>query len=132
MTSTERPKTAAEATARLHSVFDDIQSIVGGTWHVEDDSPPAPCTIAGGGDGVSSKTFRYTQEPVDRKAAFAQVKEKWQKDGYALTEREETDAAPMLRLFATTPDGQELQFSAADISMTLEGRSACAPDTGEK
>lgn len=127
--SLDHPKSSWEAIATLHSIFDGVEPIVGGTWHAMDDSPSYPCTLPNGAEGVFQSNYRYVELQVDRKAMFDLVKEKWEKDGYKLSAREDHDAAPMLRLFATTPAGEEVQFTAADNSMTLSGESVCAPDS---
>ncbi|MEA9983990.1 MULTISPECIES: hypothetical protein [Subtercola] len=121
--------TPDEAIAALAGSFDEVEPLVGGTWQKLDDPAPRACEQPGGQPGIRFNAYRFSEEPVaDRQHAFDLVSAHWHSLGYALTSREETVAAPILRLFATTPDGRNLQFSAADAALTLEGLSACVTD----
>jgi hypothetical protein len=121
----ETTMTPDQAKAALAQTFDDIEALVGGDWQALTDNSPRTCSLDAGGDGQRFNAFRSTTEPADRKAAIAAVKKHWDALGYSVSQRDDTETAVISRLFTTTPDGRQLQFTASDASMTLEGLTAC-------
>ena len=124
----ETTMTEEQSLTNLNTVFDDVQSLVGGEWVDEDLDSPRGCSQSAGA-GVQHSSFRVGTAPSDRLEVFALVKEHWTELGYTITERLDEGSVVSMRLMASKPDGQDLTFMAADLGMTLDGVTACVPES---
>lgn len=119
--------TLAEAQAALESSLDDVVTVVGGSWEKFDVSLERNCEVSPGVAGVRDSAFRESKEPVSAQEKVDLVRAHWTQLGYDLTERTDEGGVDVLRVFATTPDGAELQFTASGNAMTLDGLTGCVP-----
>ena len=121
--------TPQESRDDLTAVFENAQSLVGGEWQVQTDDAPRPCRLVNGTEGVQFSQFRYAGSTMSTADAVSLITAEWETLGFELSSREDTGAVTLTRVFATASDGRNLQFTAGENSMTLEGVSACAIDS---
>jgi len=119
--------TIAEAETSLESNLDAVVAVVGGTWERFDVSLERNCEVSPGVAGVRNGAYRTSAEAVVAQEKVDLVTAHWTELGYELTERADESDVSVLKVFATTPDGAELQFTASANAMTLDGLTACVP-----
>ncbi|CAD5994893.1 hypothetical protein [Agreia sp. COWG] len=119
--------TEDEATAALTSALDEAQALVGGAWEVTDLTTPRSCSAGLGVEGTRVSDNRFADGDTDAEAVVDSVKGHWNQLGYSVSERTDKTPAVIMRVFAKTSDGRELQFTAGDNGMTLSGLGACVP-----
>ena len=119
--------TITEAETSLESNLDDVVAIVGGTWQKFDVSLQRNCEVSPGVAGVRNGAYRTSSEPVVAQEKVDLVTAHWTDLGYELSQRTDESDVSVLKVFATTQDGAELQFTASENAMTLDGLTACVP-----
>jgi len=119
--------TIDEAEQSLETSLNDVVSVVGGTWETFDVSLERNCEVSPGVAGVRNAAYRTSADPVVAQEKVDLVTTHWTELGYELSERTDEADVSVLRVFATTPDGAELQFTASSNAMTLDGLTACVP-----
>ena len=119
--------TLDEAELALQTSLDDVVAVVGGTWESFDVSLERNCDVSPGVAGVRNGAFRESKEPVSPQEKADLVRDHWTSLGYELTERSDDAGVDVLRVFATTPEGAELQFTVSENAMTIDGLTGCVP-----
>jgi hypothetical protein len=120
--------TPYDAQTALVTLFDRIQTEVGGDWENQDMKSPMSCDVRDGGDGVQFTATRisvYPRTMEDAKAANAAVTALLTDEGYEI--RESVLVNDIYELTMTNNKGSNIHLGANDVAIGLDGGSDCRP-----
>ncbi|MFE6967503.1 hypothetical protein ACFVAJ_20670 [Agromyces sp. NPDC057679] len=120
--------TPEEAEAELAALFDETETLIGGSWENHDSPVPRACEPVSGGTGVQFRLQRFGEGETDS-AAIAEVAERvaalWKEHGYESTISDEGELG--IEVAAQNDRRSHLLFGMNTNATTLDGGSSCEP-----